>query len=275
MCRRFKINTKAREGADMGLRPLHDPQEGTLGIVGLMSGSGTNIRRILEHQDRLLEQEGRMIYEMKAIFSDTWNSKAVEIGRDFDLPVILRDIAAWYQKRGAKRTDIKLREQYDRETIRALSVFQAKVAVYGGYMSLATRPLIEAYIGVNVHPADLSIEEGGSRKWTGAHAVRDAIEAGEKFLRSSTHLIEPECDMGRLFMISKPLPVEIPQGADIRDPAILQDVADRNQERLKEKGDWVIFPRTIEAIARGLFQRDEEGNFFYQNQPVPRGLKLD
>ncbi len=259
----------------MALKPLHDPQEGPLRIVGLMSGSGTNIRRILEHQGRLLEEEGRMVYEMKAIFSDTWNSKAPEIGRDFDIPVIIRDIGAWYKKRGAKRSDIKLREQYDRENIKALSVFQARVAVYGGYMSLATRPLIEAFIGVNVHPADLSIEAGGSRKWTGAHAVRDAIEAGEKVLRSSTHLIEPECDMGRLFMISQALPVEIPRNADISDPAILQDVADKNQERLKERGDWVIFPRTIEAIARGHFQQDEKGKFFYQGQPVPRGLKLD
>ncbi len=259
----------------MGPRPLHDPQEGTLSVVGLMSGSGTNIIKILEHQKRLNEDEGREVYQVVALFSDNLDSRARHIGRDWDIPVIVHDIAGWYAERGANRTDLKLREQFDRETVRTLSEFEAKVAVYGGYMSLATAPLIEAFIGVNVHPADLSVEEGGTRKWTGAHAVLDAIAAGEKVLRSTTHLIEPDCDMGRIFMISAPMPVEIPEGADLSDGKVLQEVADKNQDRLKEAGDWVIFPKTIEGIALGHFQMDDDGNFFYKNKPIPKGLKLE
>jgi len=259
----------------MGLKPLYDPSLGTMRVVGLMSGSGTNLRKILEHQERLREKEGRYIYQMVAIFSDNAESRAREIGRDYDLPVIIHDLRAFYQKRGAPRTDLKLREEFDQLTVKMLSVFEARVAVYGGYMSLATKPLIDAFIGVNVHPADLSVEENGTRKWTGAHAVLDQIKAGEKFLRSTTHLIEPECDMGRIFMISEPMPVEIPPEADLSDPKQLQKIADYNQERLKEKGDWVIFPRTIEEIARGHFQVDEQGNFYYQGKPIPRGIRLE
>jgi len=259
----------------MALKPLHNPSDGVLRVVGLMSGSGTNLRKILEHQERLKQTEGSYLFQMVAIFSDNAASKALEIGRDYDLPVIVHDLGSFYKKRNAPRSDLKLREEFDRLTVQMLSVFKARVAAYGGYMSLATSELINAFIGVNVHPADLSIEINGRRKWTGAHAVRDQIQAGEKFLCATTHLIEPACDMGRIFMISKPLAVEIPKDADLKDPARLQKIADQNQERLKQNGDWVIFPKTIEEIARGNFQQDESGKFYYQGKPIPKGIRLE
>jgi len=259
----------------MALKPLHDPRDGALKVVGLMSGSGTNLRKILEHQEKLREKEGRYLYQVAAIFSDNAASNAVELGKDFDLPVIIHDLAAFYKKRGGARSDMRLRDEFDKLTVRMLSVFEARVAAYAGYMSLATRPLINAFIGVNVHPADLSIEEKGKRKWIGGHAVSDQIAGGEKFLRASTHLIEPECDLGKLFMISKPVQVEIFLGADLKNPADLKKVADFNQDRLKANGDWVIFPKTIEEIARGNFQAGEKGEFFYKNKPIPKGLRLE
>lgn len=259
----------------MALRPLHDPNSGVLKIVGLMSGSGTNLRKILEHQEKLREKQGSYVFQMAAIFSDNSASKAAEIGKEFDMPVIIHDIGSFYQKRNAKRSDMKLREQFNRLTVKMLSVFGARVAAYGGYMSLATKELINAFIGVNVHPADLSIEQGGKRKWTGGHAVLDQIAAGEKFLRATTHLIEPECDMGKIFMISKPIGVEIPKGADLKNPDQLKKISDVNQDRLKENGDWIIFPRTIEEIARGNFARDERGQFYYKGRPVPIGISIE
>jgi len=259
----------------MALKPLHHPQEGTLRIIGLMSGSGTNLRKILEYQEKLKELEGKYLFQMAAIFSDNFQSQAPEIGKDFEVPVVIHDLAAFYKKRNAPRTDLKLRKEFDQMTVKMLKPFKAKVAAYGGYMSLATRPLIQAFIGVNVHPADLSVEINGARKWTGGHAVRDQISAGEKFLCSTTHLIEPECDLGKIFLISKPMPVEIPAGTNIKEPAQLQKVSDFNQDRLKENGDWIIFPKTIEAIARGNFQLDDSGNFYYQSKPIPGGIKLE
>ena len=37
----------------MNLKKLHNPEDGELRAVGLMSGSGTNQRRVLEHEVRL------------------------------------------------------------------------------------------------------------------------------------------------------------------------------------------------------------------------------
>ena len=241
------------------LRPLHDPAAGALRVAGLISGSGSNLRRILEHRRALASSRGRATFDVVVVFSDTWNSRAAEIGRDFDLPVVVRDIAAFYAARGAPRRDLALRAEYDAATVEALRPFGARVAAYAGYMSVATAPLVDAFLGVNVHPADLSIEEGGRRRFTGDHAVRDAILAGRSEIRSTTHVVEPVVDGGRLLAISPAVAVRVPPGADLSDREAVRKIAAEHQERLKEAGDWVAFPWTLEMIASARIAQDERG----------------
>jgi phosphoribosylglycinamide formyltransferase 1 len=259
----------------MALVPIHNPVNGPMKTVALMSGSGTNVRKIIEHGLYLAKQEGEPLYEISVIFSDSWDSQANTIGNDYNIPVISQDLVSWMKKNNVKRHELDKREEFDRQTIEMLKPFGAKIAIYGGYMALASPALINAFTGINVHPADLSVAlEDGKRKWTGAHAVRDAIFAGEKTIRSSTHLVILEVDSGQLLMLSPPLTVEIPQGSDLSDPEVLEKVSDMNQEKLKEGGDWVIFPRTIEDIARGCYLTDPNGDIFYKGQPVPMGVSL-
>jgi folate-dependent phosphoribosylglycinamide formyltransferase PurN len=260
----------------MNLTPIHDPAGGPLRAVALMSGSGTNIRRILEHGERLRRDEGRPLFEVAAIFSDRADSQAPAIGRDFDLPVLVHDLPGWLARHRVERRDLRRREQFDAENVKLLAPFGAKVAIYGGYMSIASPALIRAYIGVNVHPADLRVETtDGRRRFTGDHAVRDAIAANQPYIYSSTHLVTPEVDMGPLLLISAPVAVKLPAGVDLADPEALRTAAEHNQERLKEAGDWVVFPRTLEAIARGELARDEAGALYYRGAPIPKGLALE
>ena len=178
------------------IKPIHNPAEGPLKLVGLMSGSGTNIRKILEHQIKLEKQASPSPFKIVVLFSDNGKSNASNIGMEYDIPVITRDISGFYAKRGKKRNDLTVRPEFDAETVKALSSFEVKVGIYGGYMSVVTSPLIHAFLGVNVHPADLSVEEGEKRKFTGAHAVRDAIALGEKTIAATTHIIEDGVDQG-------------------------------------------------------------------------------
>jgi folate-dependent phosphoribosylglycinamide formyltransferase PurN len=260
------------------LQPLHDPLEGVLRVVGLMSGRGSNLQKILEWGEILRKERGKALYRVVAIFSDTFDSKASEIGKEFDIPVVIRDLKGFYARRGKSRGDLKLREEFDRQTIEALSPFEASAAVYAGYMSIATQPLVDAYLGVNVHPADLSIEVEGKRKYVGSHAVRDAIAADETSLCSTTHLVESVVDGGRILMISPPLPVVREWSFDSKDHGTILAVAaaaQDYQERLKRAGDWIIFPRTLQYIAEGRYAQDEEGNLFFDGQPIPHGLRLE
>jgi len=245
-------------------------------VVGLMSGSGTNIRRIIRHQMRLESERGSSPFLVVALFTDRASSQAAQIGKEYDLPVLSRDLEGFCSKRGVSRRDLGAREEFDAQTVRALSPFGAQVAVYGGYMSIATRPLMEAFLGINVHPADLSIEApDGTRRYTGDHAVRDALVAGERTLRSSTHIVEPVVDGGRLLMISPPVKVLLEKGWDLNSREHLALAERLNQERLKQGGDWVVFPRTLEDLALGRFAMDREGRLYYDGIPIPRGYRLE
>jgi len=257
------------------IQPIHNPEEGPLKLVGLMSGSGTNIRKILEHQIKLEKQAGASRFKMVVLFSDNGNSNASKIGMEYDIPVITRDIAGFYAKRGKKRNDLSIRPEFDSETVKALSSFKVKVGVYGGYMSVVTSPIINAFLGVNVHPADLSIEEGGKRKFTGGHAVRDAIAIGEKTIAATTHIVEDSVDQGPILMISPPLPVIVKEEWNLSNPEHLKEAEAFNQGRLKENGDWLIFPKTIEYLAQGRYGRDETGTLYFDGKPIPHGFRYD
>ncbi len=241
-------------------------------VAGLMSGSGSNLRRIIEHERDIELKEGRAPYQVVVIFSENPASNAGEIGKEYGLPVVVRDLGSFYQERGKPRRDLSVRVEFDEGTVRALKPSNVDVAAYAGYMSIATDSLINAFLGVNVHPSDLSIMGEDKRKYTGDHAVRDAIVAGEKQLRASTHIIEPRVDYGRILMISSPLEVKLPGGFNPDNKEQVKVVSDEHQNRLKEIGDWIIFPRTLEFLADGRYSQDEQGLLFFDDKPIPNGV---
>ena len=258
----------------MMLKELYHPESGRMRVAGLMSGSGSNLRKIIEHGRTIESREGRAPYQVVVIFSDNPASNAEKIGNEYGIPIVVRDLGSFYKERGNPRRDLTLRAEFDEETVQELKPFNIDVAAYAGYMSIATPILINSFLGVNVHPADLSVMNGDKRKYTGCHAVRDSILAGEKQLKATTHIIEQQVDYGRILMISPPLNVNLPEGFDLRDRDQVNLVSDAHQNRLKEIGDWVIFPRTLEYLADGRYSQDEQDNLYFDNQPIPKGLKL-
>jgi phosphoribosylglycinamide formyltransferase-1 len=144
-------------------------------------------------------------------------------------------------------------------------------------MSIATQPLISSFLGVNVHPADLTIlNEDGKRKYTGDEAVLNAILAREKYIRSTTHVVEHEVDGGKILMVSAPVEVVLPKNFDYKNKESLKKIADGHQSRLKEAGDWKIFPRTLELISQGRFARDNwNQGLYFDGKPVQNGIRFE
>lgn len=262
-------------GNKMALKYLYHPESGRMRVAGLMSGSGSNLRKIIEHEKKIELEEGRYPYKLAVIFSENHASNAKKIGRDYGIPVLVRDINEFYRQIGRPRKDLDVRAEFDEGTVYALNPFNIDAAAYAGYMSIATEPLINAFLGVNVHPADLSIMDGEKRKYTGDHAVRDAILAGEKQLRATTHIIERNVDYGRILMVSSHLTVTLPEDFDAENKDQVKTIADQHQNCLKEVGDWVIFPKTLEYIADGRYSQDEQGNLYFDGKPIPQGVRLD
>ena len=143
---------------------------------------------------------------------------------------------------------------------------------------------------LNVHPGDLTrCDEAGNRIYAGLHIlpVERAILNGETSLRSSVILVQPytgsgakEMDAGPVLGISTPLPIdleghtltELTQCCSTRIPGtrcndVLRNLALAHIERLKLRGDHIVFPRATADFAAGAFNCDG-GQLFYKGAPV-------
>ncbi len=264
----------------MSLEPLFDPATAgrSMRVAAFMSGSGSNVSRLLEHQEALARAEGQPPFEVVFIFSDRSDGACAgeRIAYEYGLPYFSYDIRRFHSRRGLVRNvgtsrGLAARRAYDRVAETLVAAFQIDVIALGGYMSYITLRRC-----VNVHPADLSIlGPDGARKYVGERAVEAAILAGERTLRASTLWTDEGVDTGPLLMVSRAVEVDLPEPLERlrRDPVRLAAVVFEHQERLKEVGDWKIFPRTIELIARGRLALDREQRVYVDGRPVPQGYR--
>jgi len=260
------------------LKPLYAPKgDKPMKVAGFMSGSGTNLIKILEKQAALNQTSSGSPFEIRLIFTDNPESKAAEIAATYDVPFVVKDIMAFYRSLGREtKKDLTLRPEYDQQVLDLIEPYGLDALVLAGYMSVVTQPLLKAFAGriINVHPADLRILTMGKRKYTGDYAVRDAILAGEKVIRSSTHIVRQEVDGGELLMVSAAVPVILPPGISPEDlgapesSARLNQIAGEHQDLLKEIGDWVILPKTLERLARGQYDLDRHGQVYFDGEPL-------
>jgi phosphoribosylglycinamide formyltransferase-1 len=255
-------------------------------VACFVSGSGTNARRIIKRS--LSDDSG---FGVELIFTDVRDDRlnrsgekicrARDIAKEYGIAYECEDIRDFYQSRGHRsRRDLSLRPEFDERVVDRVSPHRIDVVALAGYMSITTEPLLREFDGrmLNVHPADLSITENGERKYVGIHVVRDAILAGEPELKASTHVVREKVDHGEILVISVPVTVELPEGVGVEalkeDDAVLGRLVDEHQERLKERGDWVIYPMTVQMISEGRFALDGVGGVYLDGRRLEGGYRL-
>ena len=265
---------------NMKLKKIFDPNKRgfPMKVGAFMSGSGTNIIRLIERERLLIREKGSSPFHVVFIFSDRSDGqcKGEKIAFENGIPYFSYDIRTFYRMRGLKRNTLdpdglRTRMEFDSLATKLIQAFEIDIIALGGYMSYITLKGC-----INVHPADLSIvTPDGRRKYVGDHAVLDAIIAGETTLRSSTLWTDQGVDTGPILMISGPLRVELPEPLEelMKDRDRLSKVTEEHQGRLKEIGDWKIFPHTIEMIAEGRFAFDEQNMVHVDGIPVPNGYR--
>lgn len=266
----------------MTITPIFDPQAKgrVMRVAAFMSGSGTNVIRLLEREKELEREPGGSPFKIIFIFSDRsdGSSAGEKIALDNGIPYFSYDIRKFYSLKGLKRTSLTpegmaARKEFDSVASRLIKIFDIDIIALAGYMSYMTLNRC-----VNVHPGDLSIlTPDGKRKYVGDHAVADAIANGETSIRSSTIWTDAGVDTGPLLMVSDPLKVELPSPLPdlLKDGKAFKKVVNEHQKRLKEIGDWKIFPLTVEMIARGRFSLDENNNVYVDGHPAPKGYRLE
>lgn len=271
----------------MKFKKIFDPEKAgrPMKVMAFMSGSGTNIAKLLEHRNKLAEEGGEgSPFEVVGIFSDRSDGKCSgeRIACGAGIPYFSHDIRSFHKLRGLKRSirtekGMKARKEFDSTAANLIRAYDADMIALGGYMSYTT--LKNA---VNVHPADLAVlDENGARKYVGDRAVRLAILDGAKDVRSSAIWIDEGVDSGPVLVRSAPVKLDIPPGMDLdkvignRDESSLKIVVEATQRKLKELGDWQVFPLAIQWISEGRFAFDENGDTYFNGRPVPEGVLLD
>ncbi len=261
--------TTGKEDAPaMTIKPLYMPKKEPMKVACLMSGSGTNVRKIIE------KQLGGAPFRVVAIFTDNKESNAGKIASEYNIPLMCSDIRDYCRKKGVERKDMNARRAYDSETRRFLEKHKADAAALCGYMSITTREIVDRFVTVNIHPADLRKKgKNGKRLYSGMlglASVKAAIMNGDKELRSTAHLVTLQVDEGPILMVSEPVKVKI-SNEERKNHELLNAAAERNMEELKEKGDWKVYPETIKLLAEGRFAADEKGAIYLDGKPIPEG----
>ena len=161
--------------------------------------------------------------------------------------------------------------------MKAIEKYDLDLIINAGYMSIMTPVLLDEYPGmiVNVHPADLTVMDGDHRMYVGIHVVEQAILRGDTFLKSTTHIVRKEVDGGEILLLSEPIRVELDISLEELqiNKKMRKEVVSSHQTRLKESGDWVIFPMTIEMISKGRFTIGENG-IYLDGKLIPNGFQL-
>lgn len=240
-----------------------------------MSGSGTNAEALLRYH---AAAPGCRFVPALIVTDAPETGRAREIAARWKIPLAELDIRAFYSARGEEAISLvserrrAIRAEWTEALRRLIAPWDIDFGVLAGFIPLCN--IAADMPCLNVHPGDLTCEEGGRRILAGLHfrPVETAILAGHPALRSSVILAQPfegsgeaEMDSGPVLGVSAPVPVDLGgetvgsleavralrTRAPFRDR--LREVAEANLERLKISGDHVVLPRTAEDFAAGRF----------------------
>lgn len=250
-------------------KSIFNPNYGPMRVLGYISGSGATLFRTLELQRRLERTPEGSPFEIVGLFCDNPNAKGIRTAEELGIPVRVLDIRKFYEDRNAPLKDRELRKLYDQEAMKLWEDLEPHLILLAGYVWATTEEILDAVRVVNVHPADLSITKDGKRAYAGADGVGDALRAGEKTLRASSHLATNELDGGPLLIISPPVEVPPFEGApsfeEYRKSCI----------KLVNEQSRTVGARTVYEIAMGHFQINEQNEVLYKGEPVPKGLRFE
>lgn len=145
-----------------------------LRVVALISGSGTNLKALLEAAD-----------------AADFPARIVAVGSDVEAPGL-----AFAEERGIPTFVVPLAAHADRaswgdDLLERIAVWQPDLTVLSGFMRLLPAAVVAALAPalINTHPAHLP-------EFPGAHGVRDALAAGVLETGASVILVDAGVDTG-------------------------------------------------------------------------------
>ncbi|VVB99674.1 Phosphoribosylglycinamide formyltransferase [uncultured archaeon] len=185
-------------------------------VAVLASGRGTDFQSLIDGV-----KEGKVNAEIVALITDNPDAAAIGRAEENNIPSIVIE----HEKR----------EELDAGIKETLDELKPDLVVLAGYMRIIrSKALLSSYAGkiINIHPSLLP-------KYPGAHAQKDAFDAGEKISGFTIHFVDDSLDGGPIIYQEK---VDISACKDWEEPA--SAILKREHEGL---------PKVVDMFSKGKF----------------------
>ena len=194
-----------------------------LKIGVLVSGSGTNLQAIIDEAQRGLP------VQVVLVVSSRPDAYGIERARAAGLPTLVLCRADYADPQAA-----------DARIVEALRDAGAEYIAMAGYMRMVTPVMLDAFPNrvVNLHPALLP-------SFVGAHAIKDAFDAGVKVTGITVHFANAEYDRG---------PIIAQRAVEVHE----DDTLDTLEARIHE-AEHELYPAVLGWIAEGRVHVTAEG----------------
>lgn len=192
----------------------------------LVSGGGTNLQAILDKRGTVIRSG-----EVALVVSNKPGAFALERA----------------EKAGIENVyipyDRKKPEEFERELERLLKLRSIDVIVLAGFLAILSGDFVEKYPKriINIHPSLIPAFCG--RGYYGLKVHEAALERGVKLTGATVHFVNGIPDGGEIIAQRA---VEVLPG----------DTPEKLQRRVMEQAEWEILPAALEAVFKGLKEKE-------------------
>ena len=188
-------------------------------LVVLVSGSGTNLAALLS-----AAADPAYGATVVAVGADREGIAGLERAKQAGIPTFVRRVA-----------DYPTRPDWDAAMVEAVAEHKPDVVVSAGFMKILGATFLSAFPKtINTHPSLLPA-------FPGAHAVRDALEAGVKVTGATVHYVDAGVDTG-------------PVIDQVEVPVVDGDDETTLHERIKA-AERQMLVATVERMSHSLSQK--------------------
>ncbi len=209
-----------------------------LPVVILISGTGSNMRRIAE-----LAQAGELPIDIKAVISDRADAKGLQTAAGMGIAT-----ASLSPKQFSSR------DLFDTALAELVESFKPQLVILAGFMRILGNNFIPRFADriLNIHPSLLP-------KYRGLHTHQRALEAGDAEHGASVHFVTAELDGGPLVM-------------QARVPVLTGDTAESLALRVLQR-EHQLYAEVIRLFAMGRLQ-SRSGKAWLDDQELITPLQV-
>ena len=194
-----------------------------LNVAIFLSGKGSNALSILKNKHLY----PNLIF--KIIFTENPRSNGKEIAKKHNIKF---KYSKWFG-----RSD---RDRYFKQVSCYLKTENIDLIVYAGFMKIVTKEFTDNFVGINIHPADLTILGVDDKPiLTGMRALEHSLKYG--YICSTVHFVEADVDCGMPLAVSEYLMINKEKSLNTHEL----------HERLKINQEHWLFPNILRIISDG------------------------